>query len=119
MRIDIILASICVLKLARHFDPGFAACAGVMAGLSVTRGGIAELASIAGTYAMAGMTAGVLQKSKTASGIAFFIIQFVLIFLSEEYFIGWPEMIIPIILFILLPDINPKDSCLKAVYLRR
>jgi stage II sporulation protein E len=107
VRIDIILASICVLKLARHFDPGFAACAGVMAGLSVTRGGIAELASIAGTYAMAGMTAGVLQKSKTASGIAFFIIQFVLIFLSEEYFIGWPEMIIPIILFILLPDIKP------------
>ncbi|HEY8499524.1 MAG TPA: SpoIIE family protein phosphatase [Clostridia bacterium] len=107
IRVDIVLAGVFILTLARHFDPGFAACAGLMAGISVSRGGIAELTLLAGMYAMAGMTAGMLKKSKTASGIAFFVVQFVVIFLTEEYYIGWAEMIIPIVLFILLPDIKP------------
>ncbi len=106
VRVDIVLAGICILKLARHFDPGFAACAGVMAGISISRGDVTELTLSAGMYAMAGMTAGILKKSKISSGIAFFVIQFVVIFLSAEYYIGWAEMIIPIVLFMLLPDIK-------------
>jgi len=107
VRVDIVLAGICILTLARHFDPGFAACAGVMAGISVSRNGISELTLLAGMYAMAGMTAGMLKKSKMASAVAFLIIQFVVILLSAEYHTGWAEMIIPIVLFILLPDIKP------------
>ncbi|HAA25041.1 MAG TPA: stage II sporulation protein E [Ruminiclostridium sp.] len=104
---DAVMAGICVLMLARHFDPGIAACAGAIAGISVSRGGIAELTSLAGVYAITGMTAGILKKSKMASGIAFFIIQAVVIILSKEYFTGWAEIVIPTVLFILLPDIKP------------
>jgi len=107
IRVDTVMAGTCVLILARHFDPGFAACAGAMAGICISRGGIAELTSSAGIYAIAGMTAGILKKSKTASGIAFLIIQAVVTVLSEEYFTGWAEIVIPVVLFMLLPDIKP------------
>ncbi len=102
-----IIASLGIVILARHFGPGIGACVGIIAGLALSSGMEGSVAVFTGMYATAGMVSGVLQKSKWASGAAFFVTSLIFVLVTEAFTPLFAEMIIPVILFWIFPDIKP------------
>jgi len=103
---DKVAADVGLLMLTRHFGPGFGACAGVIAGMVQSTGSTGTLAAYTGIYAISGMTAGMLQKSKIASGTVFFVIHTLFMIISDDGFSGWTNIILPVALYLLLPDLK-------------
>lgn len=104
--LDKVAAGTGLLMLTRHFGPGFGACAGIIAGMAQQTGSTQTLVVYAGIYAISGMTAGMLQKSKIASGIGFLVIHTLFGIVSEDVFTGWAGIILPVALYLLLPDLK-------------
>ncbi|MBP7176141.1 MAG: SpoIIE family protein phosphatase [Thermoclostridium sp.] len=112
--LDRIMAGVGLLMLTRHFGPGFGACAGTIAGLSLAAANLENLPSLIGVYAISGMISGMMQKSKLASGISFLMIQFLFFVTAKEVYLTLPDMIIPVVLFLIIPDLRAGN-----VYLLR
>jgi len=104
--IDRTIAGLALLMLIRHLGPGFGACAGCMAGLALSTGFPDSFMSITGLYAISGMAAGMLHNSKIAAGSVFFLVQFLFITLSLNLPVNYFDAIIPVILFMLVPDLR-------------
>lgn len=104
--IDRIIAGLALLMLTRHMGPGFGACAGCMAGLALSAGFPDFFLSFAGMYAASAMAAGILQNSKIAAGSVFFLTQSLFVLLSESLPMNYLDIIIPTILFLVLPDLR-------------
>jgi stage II sporulation protein E len=104
--LDRIMAGTGILMLTRHFGPGFGACAGTIAGLSLATAYPQSLPSLIGIYAISGLTAGMLQKSKIAAGLSFFFVQFLFLLTVREVYLDWSDIVIPIILFWVIPDLK-------------
>lgn len=104
--LDRIMAGIGLLMLTRHFGPGFGACAGAVAGLSLAVAYPESLPSLIGIYAISGMTTGLLQKSKIASAISFFMVQVLFLLTSKTVYLALPDMIVPVLLFLFIPDLR-------------
>ncbi|NLX75888.1 MAG: SpoIIE family protein phosphatase [Clostridiaceae bacterium] len=104
--IDRIIAGLGLLLLARHFGPGFGACAGCAAGLALSAGSPGSFISLAGMYGISGMTAGLLHGSKAAAGSVFFLVQFLFALLSPDLPVSFPDLLIPAVLFIIVPDLR-------------
>lgn len=105
--LDRIMAGLGILMLTRHFGPGFGACAGAIAGLSLAAAYPRSLPALIGIYAISGMTSGMLQKSKLASGLSFLMIQLLFFLTAKEVFLTLPDMVIPVLLFLVIPDLKP------------
>jgi stage II sporulation protein E len=106
MHIDRIVASVGLLMLTRSLGPGFGACAGCVAGMALSTGLSDSFLSLAGVYAVSGMAAGMINKSKIASGSVFFLTQFLFILLSENIPIALVDVIVSTVLFLIIPDLK-------------
>ena len=104
--LDRIMAGVGLLMLTRHFGPGFGACAGAVAGLSLSAAYPESLPSLIGIYAISGMTSGMLQKSKFASAASFLMVQILFLVTAKEVYLALPDMILPVLLFLLIPDLR-------------
>ena len=104
--LDRIMAGLGILMLTKHFGPGFGACAGAMAGLSLAAAYPRSLPALIGIYAISGMTSGMLQKSKLASGLSFLMVQILFFLTAKEVFLTLPDMVIPVLLFLVIPDLK-------------
>lgn len=104
--LDRIMAGVGLLMLTRHFGPGFGACAGAVAGLSLAAAYPESLPSLIGIYAISGMTSGMLQKSKFASAASFLMVQILFLLTAKGVYLALPDMIIPVLLFLLIPDLR-------------
>ncbi len=113
--LDRILAGVGLMMLTRHFGPGFGACAGAFAGLSLAAAYPENLPSLIGIYAISGVLSGMLQKSKLASAISFIMVQFLFFVTAKEVYLTLPDMIIPVVLFLIIPDLRAG----KLYFLRR
>ena len=83
MHIDRIVASVGLLMLTDQ-RTRFGVCAGCVAGMALSTGLSDSFLSLAGVYAVSGMAAGMINKSKIVSG-SVFLTQFLFILLSETY----------------------------------
>lgn len=101
-----ILAGLGLLMLTRHFGPGFGACAGAVSGLALAAAYPHLLPSLIGIYAISGMTAGMLQKSKFAAGLSFLMVQILFYLTAKDTVLILPDMLIPVLLFLVLPDLK-------------
>ncbi len=104
--LDRILAGVGLLMLTRHFGPGFGACAGAIAGLSLAAAYPESLPSLIGIYAISGMTSGMLQKSRFASAASFLMVQILFLLTAKEVYLTLPDMILPVLLFLFIPDLR-------------
>lgn len=104
--LDRIMAGVGLLMLTSHFGPGFGACTGAIAGLSMAAAYPGSLASLIGIYAASGLAAGMFQKSKPASGIGFFIVQLLFILTVKDVHLSWIDPVISVALFWLLPGLK-------------
>lgn len=104
--LDRIMAGVGLLMLTRHLGPGFGACAGAVAGLSLAAAYPESLPSLIGIYAISGMISGILQKSKFASAASFFMVQLLFLLTAKEVYLTLPDMILPVLLFLFIPDLR-------------
>ena len=74
--VDKIAAGLGLLMLTRHFGPGFGACAGAIAGMTLSGGMGGAFTAYTGIYAVSGMAAEMLQRSRLAAGAGYFITHF-------------------------------------------
>lgn len=103
---DRLLASLSILLLARYFGSGVGAGAGAVAGIAISSTATGSFPAYAGLYAVSGMIAGLLQKSKTAATISFFLTHVLFFLLSDDIAIGWPELFTALVIFFLMPDLK-------------
>lgn len=101
---DRLLASVGILLVARHFGSGAAAISGAVAGMAVSVGVAGSFSAYTGLYAVLGMIAGMLQKSKVTATISFLITQLIFYLLSDDITIRWPELFMAAVFFLIIPD---------------
>ncbi len=107
VRMDHIAAGTYLLMLSRYFGPGVGTCAGAIAGLTLSSGAFGSFPALTCVYAVTGMTAGMLQKYKAAAGAGFLLTRILFMFTISDIFTDLPEIIIPVVLFMLLPELKP------------
>ena len=103
--IDRTIAGLALLMLIRHLGPGFGACAGCMAGLALSTGFPDSFMSITGLYAISAWQRECyiiqrLQPAVFSFGTVLFIT------LSLNLPVNYFDAIIPVILFMLVPDLR-------------
>lgn len=106
MRFDQMLVTAGLLMLTRHFGPGLGACAGAIAGIAVSASDTRIFTTYTSLYAVSGIIAGILQKSKFSAAASLLIINLLFHLTAKEINIGWTEVFIAAVLFLLLPDIK-------------
>ncbi|NLY18828.1 MAG: SpoIIE family protein phosphatase [Clostridiaceae bacterium] len=104
--IDKFLACTGILLLTRHFGAGAGAGAGAVAGMAVSSGGANLFPEYTGLYAVSGMIAGMLQKSKIAAALSFIVTHIIFFLFSDNMIIDWPELLLAAAVFFIVPDIK-------------
>lgn len=103
--IDRLLSCLGILVLTRHFGTGAGAGAGAAAGMAIS-GSMGSFPEYTGLYAVSGLIAGMLQKSKIAAVISFIVTHMLFYILSDSIAIEWPALLLAAVIFLLMPDIK-------------
>lgn len=103
---DRLLAYLGILVLSRHFGSGVGAGAGAVAGMAISSAGAGSFSEYTGLYAVSGMIAGMLQKSKIAATLSLIITNILFFLLSDNIIVEWPGLLTAAFIFLLIPDIK-------------